>query len=149
MTTIRQATHRVAPGARHVEHLDGETLVYDITTDQVLRLAPDAASVWDACAASGDAGATAAALAITTELGTPQVDRALADLAANGLVECIGTDGISRRQFARKAGMGAAAVASLTLVTSMAAPSPAMAASGPGGGGGQSGGGDDCTTDCG
>ena len=146
-----ETTYQVAPGARHIERLEDETLVYDVSTDIVLRLDADATSVWDACTVAPDGGATVATIEAITGLGTARVDQALAELADGGLIEAIGPDGISRRQFGRKVAIGAAAVAGLALVTSMAAPTPAMAASdqGPGGGGGQSGGGDDCTTDCG
>lgn len=130
MTTTDRTTYRPIAAERHIERLDDETLVYDVATDGVLRLGPIATAVWDACRDVGEDGATATALASSTGLATDRVDQALAALLDAGLVGGSTIDAITRRAFGRKAALGTAAAASLALVSTMAAPTPAMASSG-------------------
>jgi len=138
-------TYRPTDVLRHLERVGDEALIYDVETDTVLRLTPEAVQVWDACVD----GATAAAIEVATGLSAARVEEALAELGQVGLIESDGNGGVSRRRFVTNVGLGLVAAAGLSLVTSIAAPTPASAQSAPGGGGGQSGGGDDCTTDCG
>ncbi|MGN6696458.1 MAG: MarR family transcriptional regulator [Aquihabitans sp.] len=135
-------TYLVTDRSIHVERLDDETLIYDQTTDHVVRLAREATLVWDACAP----GATMAAIGSATGLSPGVIQRVLADLAEAGLIQGVGP-GITRRSFGAKVAVGALATSGIALVSITAAPTAASAQSGPGGGGGSSGGGCD-TPEC-
>jgi hypothetical protein len=128
--TTERTTYTARTENRHVERLTDETLVYDIETDQVLRLDPVAAAVWAACARP----ATATEIEVATGLGTSRIDQALSELAASGLLD-VADGGLSRRDFGVKLGIGAVAIGGAALVTGIAAPTPASASSGDGGGG--------------
>ena len=109
----------------------GELVLYDRDRQQAHRLNPLAARVY----ALSDAGASVSD--IVTELGrdpTLAVDEsivlvALGQLRAAGLLEGAAPTPVHRREAIKKVAAVAAAVA-LPVVVSIAAPTPAMAASG-------------------
>jgi hypothetical protein len=114
-----------------VQPVDGETVVYDSTTDAAYVLSPAATAVWQAC----DGTRTVKDLTQVLSPDTPKREQVvwftLGQL--NGLLEeqvtlppeLVGT---SRRQFLIKSGLVAAAV-TIPLVTRMVTPTPARAQS--------------------
>ena len=135
---MRPSRETVVPAARSdglvVEHLDGETLVYDLERDEAHHLNPTAAAVFELC----DGRTTAADLAAraTERLAQPvspdTVSQALEQLAKRKLLD--GTPsteaGVSRREVIRKAALvGAGTAAAAPLIKSIVAPTPAMAQS--------------------
>lgn len=124
-----------------VQVLDGETVVYDLESKQAHCLKALAAVVF----ARADGASSHAAIAelASYELGTPVSEAEVADAVTQlehaGLLEVplpvqhVGGegDGVSRREAFRRVTVAGAAVAFATpLITSIAAPSVAMATSG-------------------
>lgn len=108
-----------------VEEFGEELIVYDQRTDRVHCLTASARKVWGACDGSTTVEQLGPALGLDAEV----VARALAELEASGLLEAGTTAGVTRREAtARLASIGAAA-ASAPLIYSIAAPTPALAAS--------------------
>lgn len=131
-------TSRDLPRARRqdlVTHaMDGELLLYDRTRDQVHVLNAAAAFVWRA--SDGTRSVDDMAQAMTREFGTPAdaqvVWYALEQLNKRRLLETAleapaPLQGLSRRQFLKRA---TAAAILLAVVTSITAPTPAHAQSG-------------------
>jgi hypothetical protein len=115
-----------------VEELNGEALVYDLDSNIVHHLDHRATQVWRWC----DGKTTEATIArrigleVTADSGGV-VETALRQLQAAGLLLLAKDAGrpLTRREMLTKVGKTAGVVATLQLVTSMAAPTPAMAAS--------------------
>jgi hypothetical protein len=124
-----------------VEELDGEAVVYDLDTDMVHRLDRRAFQVWRSC--DGHQTIEMIAKAMSGEQqGQPLaanrlavVEAAVHQLQEAGLLlsaekdEAIAKREPTRRQLLATAGTVSAAAGGLTLVQSIAAPTPAMAAS--------------------
>lgn len=113
------------------ERVGGELVVYDGETHEAHCLKPLATAVFDA-SDNSTSSADVARLA-SDALGRPvtnsDVDAALDELEACGLLVSPGTDGISRRSLMKRgAAVGGVAFAA-TLVTSVVAPAVGMAAS--------------------
>jgi hypothetical protein len=118
-----------------VEQLDGEAVVYDLESKEVHCLKPLAAVVF----AHSDGKSTSDEIAVIAEreLGAVFTARDIEDAAnqleAIGLVETplvVLKDGVSRRDMMRKTAFAGALAAFAPLITSIAAPSAAMAKSG-------------------
>lgn len=108
-----------------VEELGDELLVYDQRDDQVHCLSSAAGRVWRAC----DGLTSVEQLGGVLGLESGVVDQALGELEGCGLLEGEAGDGVTRREATgRLAKLGAAAAAA-PLVYSIAAPTPALAAS--------------------
>jgi DNA-binding transcriptional regulator YhcF (GntR family) len=108
-----------------VEAIAEEVLVYDQRTDQAHCLGSVAARVWRAC----DGATTVEQLSVFLGLDAGTVARALEELEQCGLLDAAPQAGLTRREAtARLAKVGAAA-ASAPLIYSIAAPTPALAAS--------------------
>lgn len=122
-----------------VRELDGEVLVYDLERHRAVCLNPAAAFVWRRCDGRTDVASLGRALA--GELGAAAAPEEVVWLA----LEQLGRDRllgeivrrpaaarVTRRELIRR--LGLAAAATLPLVTSVVAPTPAQAASpaGPG-----------------
>lgn len=132
-----EGTHRVIPRARErgliVRELEEETIVYDLETDRAHCLNPISAIIWKQC----DGRTTVAEMVdILREtevcsIAEDTVWRALVQLAEYELLEervSRPTHGsISRREWMKRTGLTAAVA--LPLITSLAVPSAAMAAS--------------------
>ena len=118
-----------------VEQVGGESVVYDLNTKDVHRLNPLAAAVFAHC----DGQTPAAGLAPLAEesLGEPvssdDVSAALTQLQENALLETpplLVHDGLSRRSLMQKSALAGAAAFATPLITSIAAPTAAMALNG-------------------
>ena len=109
-----------------VEALNDELLIYDLATDRAHCLGAAAARVWRAC----DGRTLVGALSATLNLDADSVDRALAELEACDLLdEGPALDaGTTRRELGIRLAKTSAAVAAVPLIWSIAAPSPAAAA---------------------
>lgn len=116
-----------APLAREdgltIEELGDGLLVYDLDTDRAHSLSPTATQVWRAC----DGQTHATALAARLALGADQVTQALDELEACELLAPGTETGLSRRELSVRIVKGAAAAASLPLIVSIVAPTPAAA----------------------
>jgi Coenzyme PQQ synthesis protein D (PqqD) len=117
-----------APHARTegllVESIDTGLVLYDAATSEAHSLDLVAAEVWRAADGTRDA----AAIATLTGLDVPQVEAALDQLQARGLL--LGSDGVSRRAALRHgAVIGAAAVAAAPLIETLVIPTAAAHAS--------------------
>jgi hypothetical protein len=113
-----------------IEHLAGETLIYDLERDQVHQLNPTAAVVFELC----DGRTSVATLAdrasprLERRLTAEAVGEALDQLAAQELLDL--PTGVSRREVVRGAAVvGAGAAAAAPLIKSIVAPTPARAQS--------------------
>lgn len=124
-----------------VSHVDDEIVLFDPATERYHHLNPAAALVWERCDGERDEEALGDALAASMDAESPRriVEEALRQLRSAGLLEPVedagsaenpvGAPGMDRRRALRRmAAVGAAAVA-LPLVTTLAAPSPAVARS--------------------
>ena len=120
-----------------VREFDGEVLVYDLERHRAVCLNPAAAFVWRRC--DGRTEVAALGRALGEELGTPHgaeaARLALEQLARDRLLggdvrQAPAASRVTRRELIRR--LGLAAAASLPLVTSVVAPTPAQAASGLG-----------------
>lgn len=116
------AQHWARAETAHVETLDQGVVVYDHASDEVLCLTGDSAAVLAATT-----GATIEEIASATGLNSATVAAYLIELADRGLVSAQG----SERGLARRSLVGAAGGVAVALgLWSIAAPSPAAAASG-------------------
>jgi hypothetical protein len=109
-----------------VEELDDELLVYDQKTDRAHCLSSEAARVWRRC----DGQTRIDVLSAELHLDSHTVDRALDELAACELLETAAetAGGSTRRELTVKVVRASAAAAAAPLIISVAAPTPAMAA---------------------
>ncbi len=111
-----------------IEELGEEVLVYDTKTDTGHSLSPEAAKVWRACDGTTSAERLSAKLGMEPEV----VNGALEELSACALLEVkptIVADGSTRREVTLKLAKVGATVAAAPYILSVAAPTPAMAAS--------------------
>jgi hypothetical protein len=108
-----------------VEELGGELLVYDQRNDQVHCLSSEGRTVWRACDGTTSVEQLGSALNLDSEL----VAQALDELEACGLLDAEAADGVTRREAAARLARMGAAVAAAPLIYSIAAPTPALAAS--------------------
>jgi hypothetical protein len=129
---MRWGTDSVAPAARTqqliVQRVGNEVLAYDTRTDEAHQLTPLAAAVFEGCdgRATVDEIAAAASDRLGEPVGIEAVGEALDQLADRGLLGEAG--GLSRREAMRKVALvGAGAAASVPLVKSIVAPTPAQA----------------------
>jgi len=132
-----QKNRQSAPKARHndliVEKAGNETVVYDLERVRAHCLNESATEIWHLC----DGKRTVEQIAERLPLDLNAASRAtvvrdaIARLERLGLVEKTGWQNISisRRELARKIGIGIAASVALPVITSIVAPSPANAAS--------------------
>ena len=110
-----------------VEELGDEVLVYDSNSDTAHCLSPDAARVWRHC----DGGTSIESLTAQVSLSAERVEDALHELERCELLKARPTltgDGHTRRELGLKVAKVGAAAAAMPLIVSVAAPSPAMAA---------------------
>jgi hypothetical protein len=106
-----------------IEHVEGETLVYDTAGHEAHCLDSEAASVWEAC----DGLATVSEIAATTGLPEAAAAATVRDLAARHLLEPLG---VNRRDLLRTVAIGAGAVAvGVPVIRSIVVPTAAQAAS--------------------
>jgi hypothetical protein len=122
---------RARSGGLVVRELEGEVLVYDLERHRAVCLNSSAAAVWRSCDGRTDVANLSAALA-AGQGGEEVVWLALEQLARDQLLEerpprAAGARRVTRRELIRR--LGLAAAASLPLVTSIVAPTPAQAAS--------------------
>ncbi len=117
-----------------VRELEGEVLVYDLERHRAVCLNPAAAAVWRRCDGLTDVAGLGRALGEETGGGAGEevVWLALEQLARDRLIEGrparpAGSRRVTRRELIRR--LGLAAAATLPLVTSVVAPTPAQAAS--------------------
>ena len=128
----------VAPAARSdglvVEHLAGETLIYDLERDEAHHLNPTAAAVFALCdgRTTLEAVATRASQQLGQPVNTDTVREAVEGLASLHLLDGIAEMdlGVSRREMVRKAALvGAGAAVAGPVIKSIVAPTPALAQS--------------------
>lgn len=123
MTASRRNGSEVVPRRRLrdlvVRDVGDDCLVYDLTSDEVALLDEATAAVWRRCDGSSLRAVVESDLGISGD----EFDGALGRVAEAGLLE---VDGVSRRALITRA----AAVGALTSLATIAAPTPAMAASG-------------------
>ncbi len=128
------------PKARHrnviVREIAGEFVLYDEKTQRAHELNAAAASVWRHCDAKTSIGDLAAALAIETALPADEevVHLALDQLSKAGLLEGpheAFEARMSRRQIVHRLGLAGSLAFLLPVVSTLVAPSPAMAQSVP------------------
>jgi hypothetical protein len=117
-----------------VEHLAGETLIYDLERDEAHHLNPTAAAVFALC--DGRTPLEAVATRATQHLGQPvntdTVREAVEGLASLNLLDGDAEMdlGVSRREMVRKAALvGAGAAVAGPVIKSIVAPTPALAQS--------------------
>jgi hypothetical protein len=117
---------------------DRECLLLDEQTLRVHELNATATSVWRH--ADGNSSVADLAAAMSADTGLPAdneiVELALEQLSTAGLLEappCAADRQISRRQITKRLGLTGALAVLLPLVSSIAAPTPAMASSFAGG----------------
>lgn len=115
-----------------VRELEDEVLVYDLESHRAVCLNRAAARVWRLCDGTRTAAALARALGgeLPAGSGEEAVCLALEQLGRDRLLDerrPAGASRVSRRELIRR--LGLAAAASLPLVTSVVAPTPAQAAS--------------------
>jgi hypothetical protein len=127
-----------------VERIDDEVVIYDLETKEAHCLRPLAAVVFEQCdgTATVDEIATVAEKQLAEPVSAEAVASAVAQLEELGLLAVPmvvvngngngdgDRDGLSRRDMLRRAGYTGAAVAAAPLVTSIVAPTAAMAQSG-------------------
>ena len=108
-----------------VEEFDEELLIYDQQSDQVHCLSSIASAVWR----HSDGRTLVEQLAAALKLDRDAVDHALQELDRSGLLESTPPAGLTRREAAARLAKIGAGAAAAPLVYSIAAPSPALAAS--------------------
>ncbi len=118
-----------------VEQVDAETVVYDTESKQVHCLGPLAAAVFAHCDGRTAPArlATLAGERLGTAVGEDEVAAALSQLEERRLLArppLVLHDGLSRREMMRRSVLAGAAVAAVPLITSIAAPTAAMAVTG-------------------
>ena len=122
-----------------VHDVGGEVIIYDQHRETAHRLNPTAAFVWRHC--DGSTSVETLTTLLAQEFGVPE-DPNLVHLALNRLdqAELIKEPvalpaGVSRRRMVQRLAAAAASVALVPVVSSLVAPTPAMAQSAPSGGG--------------
>jgi hypothetical protein len=106
----------------HVERLADEALIYDLTTHESHCLSPEAAAIWDAATGTRDVNQIAQAC----DQNPVAVVLTLEKLEKLGLMEA----GPTRRDSLKYAAVAAGiAAASIPVISSLAAPTAALAAS--------------------
>ncbi|HEX7140820.1 MAG TPA: PqqD family protein [Vicinamibacterales bacterium] len=118
-----------------VVHMADETLVYDKRNDRSHCLNRVAAAVWEHC--DGRATAEDIAALLSDQFGIPSkvdvVHLAIRDLDRAGLldprVDRQEVRGVSRRELGRRLARAVGVAVALPLISSIVAPTPAMAAS--------------------
>ena len=121
-------------GGLLTEQVGDEIVVYDTESKDVHCLSPLAAAVFEQCDGRTDHAAIAESAGV--RLGRPvtkdEVSAAIAQLEERSLLErppvLLQQGGVSRRDLAKKTAKLGAAVASVPLITSIVAPTAAMAA---------------------
>jgi hypothetical protein len=115
-----------------VEQVNGEFVLYDVSSNVAAALNASAAAVLDLCDGTRDVDTIVVALANTdTPLDADEVMLALSELVGIGVVEHLPARPVpSRREMLKKMGTAAAVVAALPWVESIVAPTIAAAASG-------------------
>lgn len=139
LSGMRQTEGSATPQARTqdllVERIDDELVVYDLYDKQVHCLGPLATSIFELC----DGQRSSSELALAASAGTgrtvtgEEVAAALAELDEHGLLvrpTLAVHNGLSRRDMMRKSARLGAAVAAVPLITSVVAPTAAMALNG-------------------
>jgi hypothetical protein len=106
-----------------VEEIDDDLLVYDSRADKAHSLSAPAARVWRRCDGRMDIDGLSAEL----DLDRETVTRAVAELESSGLLDTPPVVGVTRREASLKVAKLSAAAASVPLVYSIAAPTPALA----------------------
>ena len=135
---MQQPVHNY-PKARQrgvlVEHVGDETVVFDEERKSAHSLNRSASLVWRHC--DGEHSVQQLAAILEPELGAddaqPVVDYAIEELSRAHLLEASPNgqaNAVSRRDAIRKMSFAGAAAIALPVVMSIAAPTPAMAASG-------------------
>ena len=108
-----------------------EIVVYDRMSDRAHRLNPTAAAVWRRC--DGETSFADLAADVEQEIGQPVDDEvvslALQELDEAGLLSGDLDEGLARRDALKRIGAVGAAAMVLPVVTSIVAPTPAMAQS--------------------
>jgi len=130
------------PKSRHdgllIDHVGDETIVYDEQRQEAHSLNRTASLVWEH--SDGAHSVPELAAVVGTELGIDAneslVEYALEELSRVNLLDAP----VSRRDAVRRLTVAGAAVIAIPVVLSIAAPSPAMAASGQDGQGGNTNG---------
>jgi len=115
-----------------VERVDSEVVIYDGREKQAHCLSPLAATVFELCDGRRPVSelAAKATFNLNEEVDESQVKRAVAELEERDLIVAEPNgDGISRRNLIRKTAVVGTAVAATPLITSLAAPGLAHAAS--------------------
>ena len=116
-----------------IQDVDGEVVLYDEASDEAHLLNPTTALVWKH--SDGETSVAELAARLAQELDVPAdealVESALGELSEAGLlVTPLETHGLTRRDALRKmVAAGAFAAALMPAVTSITAPTPAMASS--------------------
>ncbi len=107
-----------------VEELGDELLLYDQRNDRVHCLSSAAGKVWRAC----DGKTSVEQLGSALKLDSGLVDQALGELEGHGLLDGEPASGVTRREATMRLAKIGAAAAAAPLISSIAAPTPAMAA---------------------
>jgi Coenzyme PQQ synthesis protein D (PqqD) len=112
-----------------VEHLADETVIYDTRTKEAHCLSPLSAAVFAHCdgRTTVDQLAALATERLDEPVDGPRVMDALAQLQERDLLAVPPRDGLSRRDMLRRTAMAGAAAASIPLITTIVAPTPAAA----------------------
>jgi hypothetical protein len=114
-----------------VEQVGDETVIYDSESKDAHCLSPLGAIVFENC--DGETTIDEMVVRASDKLGEPvdqpQVIEALVELQERDLLAVPPGDGLSRRHMLRKSAMVAGAVAAAPIITSIAAPTAAVAAS--------------------
>lgn len=118
-----------------VKEIDGELVMYDEVNDKAHQLNQTASVVWKHCDGESTVSQIARKLGAETDLAADDeiVQLAIAELRDAGLLEAGAPSfAISRRSLIRRLGLAAGTALLLPAVTSIVAPTPAMALSGTG-----------------
>lgn len=130
------------PSGLLVEQIADEVVVYDLETKNVHCLSPLAAAVFESCdgRTTPAQAATAASERLDRDVSTDEVLAAAEQLEERSLFHSPmltlhgsgngNGDGLSRRDFARRGALAGAVAFAAPLITSIAAPTAAMATSG-------------------
>jgi hypothetical protein len=131
-----------------VEQVGDETVIYDSESKDAHCLSPLGAIVFENC--DGETTIDDIVVRASEKLGEPvdepRVIEALVELQERDLLAVPPGDGLSRRHMLRKSAMVAGAVAAAPIITSIAAPTAAMAITGIPPGCGGCGKNSDCTS---
>lgn len=108
-----------------LEDVGDEVLIYDQVADCAHCLSRDAARVWRCC----DGKTSVEALGLALDLDRETVARALEELADRELLQPWRPAGVTRREVTLRLAKVGAAAASVPLIYSIVAPTPALATS--------------------